>query len=293
MERQSPPTDRVVRVLNLLAAEPSRRFSLAELAHRLGIPKATCLGIAGALVRASYLLRDEDTKTYRLGPALLTLGRATQASVVSLELARPKLLALTERFGHPCTASTVIGDDLVVLERTGLAGSPEQTVVGQRYPYAPPSGVVFAVWQSDQAIEQWLTSYPQVPVDRNRVDALARSCRKLGYIVERLSDVSVGSFSLLAGLSISHTSPEVTDAFNTIVAAFPERYYLEEELDADEFAISDVCAVTYSAHGTPELLLGMFILGTIGRDELFAIAQGVRDAAIAVTAEVGGHNPWA
>lgn len=292
MERQSPPTDRVVRVLNLLAAEPGRRFSLATLAHRLGIPKATCLGIAGALVRAGYLLRDEDTKTYRLGPGLLTLGRAAQDSVVSLELVRPRLQALTERFGWPCTASTVIGEDLVVLERTGLAGSPEQTVVGQRYPYAPPSGAVFAIWQSDRAIEQWLANFPPVPIDRDRLFALAGSCRKLGYVVERLSDVSVGSFSLLAGFSVSTASPVVADAFNAIVAAFPERYYLEKELDVDELGVSDICTVTYDAHGRPELLLGMFVLDTIPGSQVADIAAGLREAAEAVTAQVGGHNPW-
>jgi DNA-binding IclR family transcriptional regulator len=294
MERQSPPTDRVVRVLNLLAEEPHQPFTLTELAQRLDITKATCLGIVGALVRAGYLVRHPDAKTYRLGPALLALGRAAQDSFVTLEVARPHLQQLTEQFGRSCTVSTVIGTDLVVLERTGLPGSLDHAIqVGQRYPYAPPSGAVFAIWQSDQAIDHWLSAFPPVPLDRNRLQALAQSSRRTGYVVERMSEVSVSSFTLLAGLTASNLSPAVINAFSAIVAAFPDRYYLEDELAREpQLPVSDICTPTYTAQGAPELLLGMFVLGTVSSSDVTEYGLALRDAADAITNQVGGRNPW-
>jgi DNA-binding IclR family transcriptional regulator len=294
MQRQSPPTERVMRVLDLLAAHPTQRFTLTELTRRLDITKATCLGIVGALVKAGYLMRDPVTKTYALGPTLLALGRAAQDSFASLEFARPYLKELTERFGLSSTVSTVIGNDIVILERTGLPGNLDSAVrVGQRYPYAPPSGVIFAVWQSDAAIEHWLAAYPPVSLERPALQQLAESSRRLGYLVERLTDVSVGSYTLLAGLTASNAPSAVVQAFTAIVAAFPDRYYLPDELGGtDPLPVSTVCAPTYTAHGTPDLLLGLFVLRHAHPEEISELGTTLSKTAEAITLQAGGVNPW-
>jgi DNA-binding IclR family transcriptional regulator len=301
VERKSPPTERVIRVLNLVAAHPRQRFTVSELARRLDITKATCLAIAGTLAQSGYLVRDDTDRTYGLGPVLLTLGGAAQDSFASLEVARPHLRRITERFGTSCTASTVIGDDIVVLERTGLPGVMDSAVkVGQRYPYAPPSGVVFAVWQPDQAIDHWLAGYPPVPIDRDRLGQLAASCRRLGYLVERLSEVSVASYTLLAGLTRrppgrhdSGSPPALAKALNDIVAAFPYRYYLERDLRAPgRLPVSVICSPTYSAQRLPDLLLAGWLLRDTGVAEIERHGSALRDAAAAVTAAAGGRNPW-
>ncbi|PRC44849.1 ArsR family transcriptional regulator, partial [Mycobacterium sp. ITM-2017-0098] len=43
--RASPPTDRVVGILDFLAGRPDERFGVSELARRVGLSKPTCLGI--------------------------------------------------------------------------------------------------------------------------------------------------------------------------------------------------------------------------------------------------------
>ena len=64
--RASPPTDRVVAVLDFLAAHPADRFGLSDLARRVGLSKPTCLGIVTSLAEAGYLVRDPADKSYRL-----------------------------------------------------------------------------------------------------------------------------------------------------------------------------------------------------------------------------------
>jgi DNA-binding IclR family transcriptional regulator len=294
MSRPSPPTERVVRVLGLLAERPKARPTLTEISQRLGITKATCLGIVGTLVRAGYLVRDDATKTYALGPALLGLGRAAQAGFASLEVARPHLRALTARFGLSATASTLLGDDIVVLDRTGPPGDLDSAVqVGQRYPYAPPSGVVFTVWLDDDGIDRWLANYPPVAIDRRRLRALARSARQRGYLVERMSEVSVSSYTLLAGLTAQNPTPAVTRAFNAITAAFPDRYYMAEELRGlGRLPVSLVCAPTYTSTGTPDLLMAVFVLRELTPPEITEIGTAVRAAAEDVTQRIDGVDPW-
>jgi DNA-binding IclR family transcriptional regulator len=283
----------VIRVLNLLAAHPRQRFTVTELARRLDITKATCLGIVGALTQAGYVARDGGDRTYGLGSALLGLGRAAQDSFASLEVARPHLRRLTEHFGLSCTASTVIGDDIVVLERTGLPGDMDSAVkVGQRYPYAPPSGVVWSVWQPDWAIEHWLGSYPPVPIDRQRLQQLACSSRRLGYLAERLSEVSVGSYVILAGLTAA-SPPDLARALNDIVAAFPYRYYLDTDIRGpDLLPVSLICSPTYSAQALPDLLLAVMVLRDLPAGQVAEYGSALAAAATAVTEELGGTNPW-
>ena len=47
--RGSPPTERVVRILDFLADRADQRFGLSELARRLDLSKPTCLGIVTVL----------------------------------------------------------------------------------------------------------------------------------------------------------------------------------------------------------------------------------------------------
>jgi hypothetical protein len=181
----------------------------------------------------------------------------------------------------------------VVLERTGLAGDMDSAVkVGQRYPYAPPSGVVFSVWQPDWAIERWLDSYPPVPIDRRRLHQLARSSRRLGYLVERLSEVSVGSYAMLARLTAG-SPPDMAQALNDIVAAFPYRYYLEADIgNAATLPVSLICAPTYNAQELPDLLLAVLVLRDTPAVEVTGYGSALREAAATVTKELGGTNPW-
>src|SRR5215216_5099121 len=168
MERRSPPTERVIRLLDLLARRPSEGLSLSELSRRLDISKATGLGIAGALTRAGYLARSEDTKTYTLGPALLGLGRAASEAFSSLPFARPELRRLNRELGLAASVSTLAGDKIVLLDRTGPHGELDRMLqAGQRYPYTPPSGCVLAAWLGDAEINQWLADYPEVSMDES------------------------------------------------------------------------------------------------------------------------------
>ena len=56
--RASPPTGRVVRVLEFMSRNPQQRFGVSELARRVELSKPTCLGIVSTLTGAGYLIRD-------------------------------------------------------------------------------------------------------------------------------------------------------------------------------------------------------------------------------------------
>ena len=297
MERQSPPTQRVTRLLDLLATQPRQGLALSELARRLDMSKATCLGIAGALTRAGYLARDEQTKTYTLGPALLALGRAASDAYAALAYARPEIRRLNEEVGLAATVSAIAGDDIVVLDRTGPYGELDRMVqVGQRYPYAPPSGCVMAAWLSDEGIESWLADYPLVPMDAS-MDALrglVDSCREVGYFVEQMSDISLGALTVLAGFD-GHDLPDpVARALRNMVSDLADRHHLAPDMRRDgRYAVTFVASPTFDGEGLPDLLLGLLVFREdVTFREIQSYGAAVSEAAGRVTDAVGGRNPW-
>src|SRR5829696_7705016 len=147
--RASPPTNRVVAILDFLAGHADERFGVSELARRLGLSKPTCLGIVSALTDAGYLVRDGADKTYRLGPSLIQLGHRAQESMRVSPAARDQLGRLSTRFRTTAALSGVIDERITLLELVAPQGAQVGVEVGQSYPFAPPVGLMFVLWDDD------------------------------------------------------------------------------------------------------------------------------------------------
>ena len=287
--RSSPPTDRVIDVLDFLVGRPHERFGLSELARSVGISKPTCLGIVNALVTRGYLVRDPAELTYSLGPALIAAGRAAQGGFVVSHVARRHLEVLSERYGTPCTASAVVGDQIMVLERTGPAqGSPR---VGQLYPFAPPVGLMYVLWDHDEALERWLAKPPTLPVrfDRARLRRIVQQCRQRGYLVESLTATGLRLHTLMAGVAAYDLPPRVQDLIGEVASSLGERVLLDVDLSARrKQPVNLVAAPTYDADGRQELVLTLYVGEAITGAEIARRASALMAAAAQVTAEVAG-----
>ncbi len=160
-DRTSPPTERVVAILDFLAHHPHDPFGLSVLACRLGLSKPTCLGILTTLTEADYLIRDAGDRTYRPGPRLISLGHTAQDWMRVDPAAREKLRRLSTTYHTTAALSAVIDDRITLLElvgppsvdagvgagRSGATG--ESVRVDQSYPFAPPVGLMFVLWDDE------------------------------------------------------------------------------------------------------------------------------------------------
>src|SRR5688500_11080647 len=186
MARPAPAIDRCVAVLNHLAAHPSEQFSLSELARALDLNKATAHAMLTTLTDAGYLTRDNEQKTYGLGPALIAVGNAALASTPAARLAEPAMAALSADLDLECIASTAIGEEIVILARAGNARPLGINVQpGQRLPLSPPLGTVFVAWSGAEAIDRWLSHLgpEQGEADRERYRQALQTVRERGYSV--------------------------------------------------------------------------------------------------------------
>jgi len=153
----SPAIGRMARLLEVLAGEPQRWWTLAELSRSTLISKASAHSVLLALVEEGYVRRRPDPVSYALGPALIDLGdRARQIADVR-RAAAPVLAQLSDATGCTAMAGAVRGADLVVLSAVsvphpfGMDLQPDH-----RSRFAAPVGTVYAAWLPDARVTSWL-----------------------------------------------------------------------------------------------------------------------------------------
>lgn len=294
--RRSPPTERVVQVLDHLVARPDSRFGLSELARDLGISKPTCLGILAALVGGGYLTRDAEAR-YGLGPALIAAGRAAQQGLAVGPAVRGHLVELAAEFGAVCTASAVVGDRVTILEVAGAPGVPlgrTAAQVGQVYPFAPPVGLMYVLWSRDDEFARWLRRDPALPVvlDHDLLRRVVDDCRARGYLVERLTPTGRRLFSLLAGVAGRDLPAELREFVGEMVSSLGERVYVSGDIAADaEYPVSLVAAPVYGPDGRQSMVLTLDVGRVIGGAQIERRGRALMATADAVTAELGGRHP--
>ncbi|MGB3352010.1 MAG: helix-turn-helix domain-containing protein [Mycobacterium sp.] len=293
--RASPPTERVVAILDYLAGRPRERLGVSELARRLGLSKPTCLGIATSLTEAGYLVRDAADKTYRLGPSLITLGHRAQESLRVSPAARVELRRLSEKFGVSAGLSAVIDDRITLLDLVAPAGATPGVDVGQSYPFAPPVGLMFVLWD-DEAVRNWLAMEPTVPLHASRTDPdrlhrVIERCRADGYLVERLTPGGRRLYSLLAGMS-STMPDELRALLGELVSDIGERVYLREEKPGRRrHDISVISAPVFDHYGRQVMVASMRIGKALTDNEIRDHAKALIGTADAVSAQLGGAGP--
>jgi DNA-binding IclR family transcriptional regulator len=294
--RASPPTARVIQILDFLASHPEDRFGVSELARRLGLSKPTCLGIVTTLTEAGYLVRDSRDKTYRLGPSLITLGHKAQESMRVSPAAREELRRLSARFGVTAALSGVVDDRITLLELVAPSGTRPGVQVGQSYPFAPPVGLMFVLWD-DEALRYWLAKEPTIPLrtDTERLNRVIAECRTDGYLVERLTAGGRRLYSLMAGMS-STLPDELRALLGELVSDIGERVYLRSENERGSGGrkrhdVSVISAPVYDHYCRQVMVASMHIGKALTDTEIADRARALVATSYAVTAQLGGVKP--
>lgn len=293
--RASPPTQRVVELLDFLARHPHDKFGVSELARRTGQSKPTCLGIITTLAESGYLVRDSVDKTYRLGPSLIALGHTAQESMRVSPPARNELRRLSAAYDTTAALSGVIGDRITLLELVGPRGADVGVRVGQSYPFAPPVGLMFVLWD-DEALQDWLAREPTMPLrtDTERLDRVVAQCRQAGYLVERLTPGGRRLYALMAGMS-SNLPDELRALLSELVSDIGERVYLRDEATAarrnTRSDISVISAPVYDHYQRQVMVASMHIGKSLTDNGIAERARSLVATADAVTSQLGGAKP--
>ncbi|WP_454198899.1 helix-turn-helix domain-containing protein [Nocardia sp. Marseille-Q1738] len=282
----SPPTRRVIDIVSLLATS-GEPISVAGIAERLGIARATATAILTELDASGWVVRD-PARGYGIGPALAGLhGAALPHGVGDI------LGALAARTGYGATFSRIEPDRLTVLDvRHGSDRVVPGIPVGHRIPLQFPAGASVMPWRSASEQNTWLGT--ATDADRRMAGALSALVRDRGVAVFRPRADDAGMVDLLADLLGAVGSellqPHLRTRALRQLAALTSRPFSRAELDSDEvLPLSYLAAPVFDANGSAayEVQLGPLRTATTRRerdDFIEATRATARDLTAAITA---------
>jgi DNA-binding IclR family transcriptional regulator len=287
--RPSPGVARVVGVLDFLAEHPDEMFNLSELCRRVDMNKATAHSLLGELTDAGYLVRDPVDKTYGLGPRLLAVGLAAGHNERAvLSRARRHLRRLAGDLDARCVASTLRGDEIVILEVAGRE-RPFRTSIqpGNRLPFVPPVGAVFIAWSSATDIERWLARAGRevAPGTQDTYRVALQAVRRRGCSLSL-----DGPARQRLELALGGDEPgAVADAVHDLER---ERYFLLDVDERADYELSFLAAPVFGPDARVVLAVTVYDLPpTSSAADVEALVARVLDVTRAITAAIGGTLP--
>lgn len=282
VEPASPPTDRVVRVLELLAEVDGA--TVTEIAARLGLNRSTCSAILATLEQHGWVAR-RGTRTYGLGDGVLSLAEAVRTRLPILRAAAAVLDELTERTGCRSTLSRADGDHLTIIAAAGdsASGGPSRGI-GNRVPLRPPFGTVLAAWWPEPERHRWMDRSDLDPADRAELEAYLDAVRRNGFGARQFDPANQPALALIqdlvATLGSSGDRSELREDLVRILHSHGGSGYTLDDLEAPgPLGISYLVAPVFD-DGAPRYQLELHVLrGDVDRAERRRLVALLLDAA--------------
>ena len=297
--RPSPQTSRVVDLFEVLAADPGRGLTLAEVTRQLGVHKASCHSMLSALTGRGWLVRDPTSKTYQLGPAMLRLGAAASSRLPALDLARPAMDALAAATGSHCIAFLVGDDHVTVAHQVRNIRVPSTPMaIGTELPTRPPYGAALAAWVPPDVRERWLSQVPDDARDRYRA-ALAAAQRR-GYAVGlhvlpdvrlqelasliRAAEIGAGADGSASGGRLGDLAEALTDEL-----VHREDWFPADFLTSRQYDVSHIDAPVFDGSGRVVLIISLVpVPSALAGSRVSELGELVASTAATVTGALGG-----
>jgi DNA-binding IclR family transcriptional regulator len=260
MARPSPPTERVVMVLDLLANHPGEPMSFTDIARRLALSRATCHALLTSLTDAGYVLRNDD-KTYLLGPSLITIGRSAERSYPHVPAVRSIIAELVEETGRSCVLTAVNGTVLTVLGYEGEPPQGEHAPGGNRIPFAAPFGVAHAAWANEAMVRRWVDRGAEIGAGRfGQTDQLLHEVRERGFSVSPLERERRQLWELFELVQQDLLSDDLRQLIARSSGSIGHDYLAEEIFGRPTLAVSSISSPVFSAPGRTTFALHLEVL---------------------------------
>jgi DNA-binding IclR family transcriptional regulator len=210
----SPPTDRVVAIVKLLAAQPEPS-SVAAIASRLDLNRSTVTSILLALERARWAVRHAD-RSYTLGPGLIGVADAVRQLWPLSTESTHAIERLAQRAGCGVALALVGAGELsFVTVVRGQGRIPAGVDVGVRLPLVAPVAATVIAHRNAQARRAWLGSAHGV--SRATLDDVLTQVQQNGVVV----------------FGLGGTDPETLDVLTEVgelLAEHPRRAALRQRV---------------------------------------------------------------
>lgn len=198
-----------------------RQLGVKELAGELDVSPSTAHRYASTLVVLGYLEQDPESRKYRLGPKVVSLGLSAIDTMALREVCAPYLRELSGTSGYPASMAVLDGVDIVYLERIRGRGDGRTEIdlnlhVGSRLPaYCTSMGKALLAFLPPEHREAALK---QVVFGRHGPNALT-SRRALATELGRVRQAGIAVSDEELGHGLRSIAAPVLDRSGTATAA--------------------------------------------------------------------------
>jgi hypothetical protein len=175
--------------------------------------------------------------------------------VVPGDHVRDAVQELSRTTGCLCSIRAHVDDEILVMDHLGSSSVPVHEHVGDRYPFAPPFGLSFAIWGGEGMAERWMSRAPVRPSgsDLRRLARLISTSRQRGYAVHKgLS----GSRRRLHSALVAATEEDLRDeplrglVSQVLKAAWIGAYVLDDLDPGEPISVASISAPIFSPSAT-------------------------------------------
>jgi flavin reductase (DIM6/NTAB) family NADH-FMN oxidoreductase RutF/DNA-binding IclR family transcriptional regulator len=213
----------------------------------------------------------------------------SQPQLQFVNRARPVMESLASELSACCLATIRIGVELVV---AASAGTPKQDLtpmlVGQRLPFRPPTGAVFAAWLPAHDAQRWL--------DESRADARTEeyrlqlaTVRGRGYSLGLRNDAQRAFIAKLSQVTNSNYEAHHPELQQLIAALAYDPLELSME------ALAAVRLISVPIFDKNAQVMMAFTLHSFPKparqEDVLKVISRLCDAAQSVTKAIGGRDP--
>ena len=259
------------------------------MARKLGLTQATAHAILTTLCDRGWASRDPVDKTFSLGPALAAVAARMDTARPQAHTARAAALQLAEEFGYAASVVERFGDSLVITAFED-AGRQSGGAPGDRIRYAPPFGVAFAAWDTDQEQRAWIqcSTATDSALARRLEEVLART-RERGFDVDCTTPALTRAAHVVGTLPSDGLPAHVREITDQLLAEFATIGFLSD--DSDEYAprqaqpVATIAAPVFDDRRRVAMIVAVHPLRALTRKRIDAIGR----RTVAVTTAISGR----
>jgi DNA-binding IclR family transcriptional regulator len=179
-----PAVDRAIQILHSFHSG-DESYGVSDLSRMLELNKSTVYDILNTLTYHGFLEREEESRKYRLGPALFHLGNLVGARLTVRDVAHPFVRELASTF-----TATVILASFTPNQRVMIVDSaePELNVkitasIGSRISHwSGVFGKIFHAAMGPQEFQALLDAKPMVPLTENSISNSGQYINELDMV---------------------------------------------------------------------------------------------------------------
>jgi DNA-binding IclR family transcriptional regulator len=274
----------VVDVMGLFASRGEQPLRFSDVARELRLTQATTNAILKTLCDRRWLSRDPVDKTYAIGPEFVVLAAQADAGRALAHGARSVALELASTTGYATSVTELVGDALVI---TALNATPDvpATLLGDRFPYAPPFGVAFAAWQPDDERASWVRRATVGNGElEERLYAVLAATRECGYHVDQPSPAMLQMRQVAGTLHGTDPTPAMRRILEELLTEMMDSSPDTKSPAHEDALVTTIAAPVFDHRNRVALNVSVHPIRALSARQIERLGRRLRNATAAVNA---------